>query len=102
MELPEDEVEAHLEAVRPALPDAPDPETFARRLALLTLARKGKDHARFLYAARARGDRRWLAWLPATSRHLRRAARSCRGLDPRLERLAELMEALPEETPCGG
>jgi len=100
VELPDGEVEAHLAAVRPVLPDAPDPETFARRSALLTLARKAKDHARFLCAARTRGDRRWLAWLPATSRHLRRAARSCRGLEPRLERLAELVEALPEETPC--
>jgi len=103
VELPEAEIDAHLETVRPRLPDAPEPEVFARRFALLTLARKGKDHARFLYAARTRGDRRWLAWLPTTVRHLRRAAGRARELEPRVAPLAELVEALPEEaTACGG
>jgi hypothetical protein len=52
VELPEAEIEAHLARVRPQLPDAPEPADFARRLDLLALARKAKDHARFLYAAR--------------------------------------------------
>jgi len=102
VELPEPEIHAHLEAVRPVLPDAPEPEAFARRFALLTLARKGKDHARFLYAARTRDDPRWLAWIPVTVRHLRWAARRARELEPRVAPLAELVEALPEEaTACG-
>lgn len=101
VELPEEELEAHLARVRPELPDAPDPESFARRFDLLTLTRKGKDHARFLYAARARGDRRYLRHIPVTVRALRRAARRSAALDPRLARLAELVEALPEAA-CGG
>jgi aminoglycoside/choline kinase family phosphotransferase len=96
VELPEAEVETHLEVVRPLLPDAPDPDALARRFDLLTLTRKGKDHARFLYAAATRRDRRYLHCAPTTVRALRRAARRVGGLDPRLARLADLIEALPE------
>jgi mannose-1-phosphate guanylyltransferase len=64
VELPEAEIAEHCAAVRPALPDAPDAESFARRFDLLTLTRKGKDHARFLYAARERGDERFLGYAP--------------------------------------
>ena len=93
VELPEHEVGAHLERVRPELPDAPDPETFARRFDLLTLARKGKDHALFHFVARTRGDRRYLRFVPATvraaaarvgaRRGARRAPRAAGGADRR-------------------
>lgn len=100
VELPAAEVEGHLAWLRPELPDAPAPDAFRRRFDLLTLARKGKDHARFLYAARERGDERWLRHLPATARALRAAAPRVAAVDPRLADLAALVERLPE-TPCG-
>jgi aminoglycoside/choline kinase family phosphotransferase len=99
VELPWPEVEQHLGALRPALPDAPDPDAFRRRFDLLTLARKGKDHARFLYAAHERRDERWLAHAPATARALHAAAPRVAGLDPRLAALADVVARLPEK-PC--
>jgi hypothetical protein len=99
VELPDAEVREQLDHVRPRLPDAPDAETFARRFDLLTLTRKGKDHARFLAAARERGDRRFLRFVPATVRALRAAAERAAARDPRLARLAELIHTLPE-TAC--
>ncbi|HKA16434.1 MAG TPA: phosphotransferase, partial [Myxococcota bacterium] len=98
-ELPEPEIAAHVDAVRPALPDAPDAETTARRFDLLTLTRKGKDHARFLYAARERGDDRYLAYVPTTVRQLQRAARRASARDTRIADLAALLLELPE-SPC--
>ena len=98
-ELPDEEVREHLERVRPSLPDAPDPETFARRFDLLTLTRKGKDHARFVHASQRRDDPRYLVHLPATVRALRAAAPRCAGLDPCLVPLCAWIEALPLETP---
>jgi aminoglycoside/choline kinase family phosphotransferase len=97
--LPEEEITRLLERVRPSLPDAPDADTTARRFDLLTLTRKGKDHARFVYAARARGDSRFLAHVPATLHHLRTASRRAAARDPRFADLAELIHALPER-PC--
>lgn len=99
VELAPDEIETLCAFLRPQLPDAPDPDTFARRFDLLTLARKGKDHARFLYAARTRGETAYLACLPATARHLKRAARAAASRDPALAKLAELVLGLPEP-PC--
>jgi aminoglycoside/choline kinase family phosphotransferase len=99
VELPEDEIEAHLAHVRPQLPDAPEADEFAQRFDLLALARKAKDHARFLYAARRRGDARYLTHLPVTARHLRRAAARSAARDPRFAAVAELIVALPE-SPC--
>jgi aminoglycoside/choline kinase family phosphotransferase len=99
VELAPDEIEALAAELRPCLPDAPSPEAFARRFDLLTLTRKGKDHARFLYAARTRGETAYLAQLPATARHLKRAAGAAARRDPELARLAELVLALPE-APC--
>jgi hypothetical protein len=96
LELPEAFVEGELARVRPALPDAPDPASFRARFDLLTLARKGKDHARFLYAARERGDARFLAFAPRTARVLAGAARRAAGLDPRAARLAELLAGWAE------
>ncbi len=99
VELPEPEIAAHCEAVRPALQDAPDAESFARRFDWLTLTRKGKDHARFLYAARERGDERYLTHAPTTVRHLQRAAARASTRDARLADLAALFHELPE-SPC--
>ncbi len=91
LELPETCVDAELARVRPALPDAPDAASFRARFELLTLTRKGKDHARFLYAARERGDTRYLAFAPRTGRMLARAATRAAGLDVRIARVAELL-----------
>ena len=99
VELPEAEIAEHCAAVRPALPDAPDAESFARRFDLLTLTRKGKDHARFLYAARERGDERYLVYAPTTVRQLRRAAARASARDARVADLAALLHELPE-SPC--
>jgi len=98
VELPEDEVAWHLERVRPALPDSPDAESFARRFDLLTLSRKGKDHARFVYAASERGERRFARHLSTTARALRTAAARTAFLDPSLARLAEMIQRLLEST----
>jgi aminoglycoside/choline kinase family phosphotransferase len=89
--LPDELVERQLARVRPLLPDAPDPDSFRKRFALLTLTRKGKDHARFRYAALERGDTRFLGYAASTSRVLARAARASAGADPALARLAELL-----------
>jgi aminoglycoside/choline kinase family phosphotransferase len=91
LDLPEAFVEAELARVRPALPDAPDAASFRARFDLLTITRKGKDHARFLYAAQERGDGRYLAFAPRTARMLGRAARRAAALDPRIARVAELL-----------
>ncbi|MDH3213871.1 MAG: phosphotransferase [Myxococcales bacterium] len=99
VELPEAEVRGQLDRVRPRLPDAPDADSFARRFDLLTLTRKGKDHARFVMAARERGDPRFLRFVPATVRALRAAAGRAAAAEPQLARLAELVHALPE-TAC--
>ena len=96
VELGDDEVAFQLERIRPALPDAPDPESFARRFDLLTLTRKGKDHALFLYAAKTRGMNHYLRFLPPTVRALRSAALRRAGESPRLARLAELVDHLSE------
>lgn len=100
LELEPAELEHQLERIRPRLPDAPAPETFAERFDLLTLTRKGKDLGRFLYAARTRADRRFLRHVPATLRALRRAARRAAARDPAFRPLAEIVATLPEE-PCG-
>ncbi len=92
-------VRSRLEETRQALPDRPSPEVFARRFALLTLTRNGKDLARYLYAAHTRGDTRYLALLPRAARTLRAAAREAAPWDARLERLQRLFESLPE-SPC--
>jgi N-acetylmuramate 1-kinase len=87
------------EQVRLALPDAPPAGELARRFDLLTLTRKGKDHARFLGAI-ARGDLRYRRFVPRTAAVLRRAAARTARLAAPLSRLAELVQALPEEPPC--
>ncbi len=98
VELAPGEQRAHLARVRPLLPDAPPADVFLRRFDLLTLTRKGKDHAVFLYHA-SRGDGHWLRFVPTTVRHLRAAAVALADTDRRLARLAELVLELPEQ-PC--
>lgn len=99
VELADAELAAQLAWLRPALPDAPDPDTFQRRFDLLTLARKGKDHARFVYAWRQRGDDRYLAYLPTTARALRGAARRAAERDAVFAPFAALVARLPD-APC--
>jgi aminoglycoside/choline kinase family phosphotransferase len=99
VELEPAELEHQLARIRPRLPDAPDAESFAARFDLLTLTRKAKDLGRFLYALRARGDRRYLRHVPATLRALRRAAQRAAAREPALEPLAEIVATLPEQ-PC--
>jgi len=91
LELDERFVASELARVRPALPDAPSAREFEARFELLTLTRKGKDHARFLYAAQERGDARYQAFAPRTARMLGRAAQRAAGFDARIARLAELL-----------
>lgn len=91
LDLPECFADAELERVRPSLPDAPDARALRRRFDLLTLTRKGKDHARFLYAATERGDARFLAFAPPTARMLARAVVRSASVDPRIARVAELL-----------
>lgn len=97
----DDEVAREAERLRPRLPDAPPAELFALRFDALTVARKGKDQARFVQAAR-RGDRRWLRYVPATAGRVRRAAARAAASLTALGPLAELLAGLPEEAPCGG
>jgi len=98
LELDERFVAGQQERLRPLLPDAPARGELALRFDLLTLTRKGKDHARFLTAI-ARGDRRYRRFVPRTAAMLRRAAERTQREAPPLARLAELVLALPEEPP---
>jgi len=99
LDLSEPFVERECEHIRSLLPDAPPAAELALRFDLLTLTRKGKDHARFLTAS-ARGDLRYRRYLPRTTALLRRAAERTRSASAPLARLAELVLALPEEPPC--
>jgi hypothetical protein len=99
VELPDAEVEGHLAWLRPRLPDAPDADTFERRFDLLTIARKGKDHARFVYAWRQRNDARYLEHLPATARALRAAGARLAVRDRAFAPLAAVLARLPD-APC--
>ena len=96
VELSSEEVREQLDRIRPSLPDAGDADETQHRFDLLTLVRKGKDHARFLYAASERGDTRFLEYLPHTVRNLRAAARACAERDPAFGDLADLVHELPE------
>jgi len=103
VELPESSVQTAIEAVREQLPDAPDAETFAHRFDLLTLARKGKDHALYRYAAVELGDSRYLKFRPRAQRALRAAAARVAQRDPRFAALADRIASLPEaqaDSPC--
>lgn len=100
VEIEPDERESLAEWVRPRLPDAPEPAAYARRFDLLTLLRKGKDHARYLQARAAGRDPGYLpAAAAAAARCLKQAAKRAARIDPRLADLAQLVHALPE-APC--
>lgn len=101
LELPESSVEARIAEVRPQLPDAPDPETFSHRFDLLTLTRKGKDHALYQYAAAELGDHRYRKYLPTAQRALRTAAARVAARDPRFAQIAELIASLITEPVSG-
>jgi aminoglycoside/choline kinase family phosphotransferase len=98
--LGEDLVLSERERMRPQLPDAPTSEEFALRFDLLTLTRKGKDHARFQVAI-SRGETRFRRYLAPTAAMLRAAALRTRDVAAPLARLADLVALLPEEAPCG-
>jgi aminoglycoside/choline kinase family phosphotransferase len=97
VELSEAERSDLLREIRPQLPDAPDETSFLERFALLTLSRKGKDLARFLYATRERDDFRFQAYIPATVRYLKQAVFHTAAMAPCLTSLAELIQYFPEE-----
>jgi aminoglycoside/choline kinase family phosphotransferase len=97
VELSEAERTDLLLEIRPQLPDAPDETSFLERFALLTLSRKGKDLARFLYATRERDDFRFQAYIPATVRYLKQAVFHTAAMAPCLTSLAELIQYFPEE-----
>lgn len=99
LELAEPFVLRERERIRTQLPDAPPAEELALRFDLLTLTRKGKDHARFLTAT-LRGDLRYRRFVARTAAMLRGAAERTRAVSPQLARLADLVGALPEEPPC--
>jgi aminoglycoside/choline kinase family phosphotransferase len=92
-------VRAECDRIRPLLPEPPSPDDFALRFDLLTLTRKGKDHARF-HVALGRGETRYRRYLAPTAAMLRGAAARTREVAVPLARLAELIARLPEETPC--
>lgn len=96
VELTATELSILTERVRNALPDAPNASQFAERFDLLTLSRKGKDLARFYYAAQVRDDTRYLQYVPTTLRALHAAAERAAKRDPRLGAFAELVRELPE------
>ncbi len=99
VEIPESEVQARAEEVRPQLPDAPEQKEFWNRMDLITLVRKAKDHARFVYAAHHRGALNLREYLPRTARMLRAAAARAAARNPRLTSLSALMARLAE-APC--
>jgi len=96
VELEDAALDAHLARVRPALPDCPDEETFRLRFDLLTLTRKGKDHALFRAVAAERGDDRYLRYLPATRRYLQKASDRVSSKLKEYSELNDLIQAIPE------
>jgi hypothetical protein len=96
VELDDAAVDAHLARARSALPDRPDEETFRLRFDLLTLTRKGKDHALFRAVAAERGDDRYLRYLPATRRYLRDASQRVSSKLKEFSNLNDLIQAIPE------
>ncbi len=96
VELDDAAVDAHLARARSALPDCPDEEIFRLRFDLLTLTRKGKDHALFRAVAAERGDDRYLRYLPATRRYLRDASQRVSSKLKEFNALNDLIQAIPE------
>jgi aminoglycoside/choline kinase family phosphotransferase len=99
LDVSEDDCARECDRIRPLLPDAPEPDEFARRFDLLTLARKGKDLARFFYAASERGDDRYLRYVGPTLATLRGASERAAARDPEIAPFASLCRRI-RETPC--
>lgn len=102
VELPDEEVAWQLARIRPALPDAPAREVFERRFDLLTLSRKGKDHALGYYHAALRDDPREVRFATRCARYLRAASARLAASDVRLARLADLIARLPASADDAG
>jgi aminoglycoside/choline kinase family phosphotransferase len=98
VELGDAAVDAHLARVRAELPDCPDAESFRLRFDLLTLTRKGKDHALFRAVAAERGDERYLRYLPATRRYLQQASERVSSKLNEYSDLNDLIQAIPEHS----
>jgi len=96
VELDDAAVDAQLARARRALPDEPDEESFRLRFDLLTLTRKGKDHALFRAVSAERGDDRYLQYLPATRRYLQSASHRVASKMSEYSNLNELIQAIPE------
>jgi aminoglycoside/choline kinase family phosphotransferase len=96
VELDDAAVDEHLARTRTALPDCPDEESFRLRFDLLTLTRKGKDHALFRAVAAERGDDRYLRYLPATRRYLQKASSRISSNLKEYSDLNDLIQAIPE------
>ena len=96
LELDDAAVDAHLARVRTALPDRPDEECFRLRFDLLTITRKGKDHALFRAVAAEQGDDRYLRYLPATRRYLQKSAHRVSLKFKEYSDLNDLIQAIPE------
>jgi aminoglycoside/choline kinase family phosphotransferase len=94
--LPEEMVQAQLNRIRAALPDAPEADEFQRRFDLIALVRIAKDISHYLRAAAARGDRRYLPFVPTGLAQLRSAAERASSRDGELEALAKTLRELPE------
>lgn len=92
--LPESEVRAHLDEVRPRLPDAPGGDEFDRRFDLLTLVRVAKDLSHYIDAATRRGDRRYLPLLANGVENLAAAAHRASRRDPGIEAFAALVDSV--------
>lgn len=94
-------IDKSLAALRPRLPDAPPADVFALRFEALALARKCKDHARFVAYAKRPGAEGLRDYLPLTVRHLHASAQRMeqRAAAPELEGLLELVQALPVSPP---
>lgn len=95
--LPEPEIRAHLESVRPRLPDAPAADEFDRRFDLLTLARVAKDLSHYVDAATRRGDRRYLPLLETGIDNLVAASARAARRDGSVLGFAELVSSLRED-----
>jgi aminoglycoside/choline kinase family phosphotransferase len=101
--LPSEEVAQHIDATRPELPDAPEPEVFDRRFNLLTLSRVGKDAAHYIHAFTESGDARYLPLLPTAREVLREFSARAASMDPALGNFADLIHELREpENAYGG
>jgi aminoglycoside/choline kinase family phosphotransferase len=96
LELGDAAVDTHLARVRETLPDHPDEEIFRLRFDLLTLTRKGKDHALFRAVAAEHGDDRYLRYLPTTRRYLQAASNRVASKLKEFNDLNDLIQAIPE------